>query len=147
MPIDQLDWIRSRFHRCVEVVCDSSRTPHDIRVAIVDDARMRELHEQYKRDGSTTDVLTFDLRSDPGEALDVDLVVCLDEARRQAADRGHDMTHELLLYSLHGLLHCVGYDDRDEEAARAMHRREDELLREVGVGSVYGISRGDGVSS
>lgn len=108
-----------------------------VTVAIVDDARMRELHERYHGDPSTTDVLSFDMRDAPGDAMAGDLVLCLDEARRQAADRGHDVATELLLYGLHGLLHLMGHDDREPDDARRMHQLEDELLTRAGIGKVY----------
>jgi ssRNA-specific RNase YbeY (16S rRNA maturation enzyme) len=39
---------------------------------------------------------------------------------------------------VHGLLHLQGYDDHTAADARAMHRREDELLTAAGFGAVFG---------
>ena len=110
-----------------------------VTVTIVDDQRMVELHQRYRQEAKTTDVLSFDLRDDPAGAVEGDLVLCVDEARRQADQRGHEMRLELLLYALHGLLHLLGYDDRYPEDAQRMHRREDELLIRAGFGAVYGM--------
>ena len=115
----------------------------ELSLAVVDDAQMAALHEQYRGEAGTTDVLSFDLRDEPGVAREVakvqgEVIVCLDEARRQAAARGHAVRLELLLYALHGLLHLVGEDDKAPEAAARMHRREDELLTRAGLGAVYG---------
>lgn len=106
---------------------------HEIRVQIVDDVRMGALHERHSGITGTTDVLTFDLRESTTGPLDVDLVLCLDEARRASATRSHDVVDELTLYALHGVLHCLGYDDHNEEGYRAMHEREDEILRDAGL--------------
>lgn len=108
-----------------------------VSVVAVDDARMRELHAHYRGTPTTTDVLSFDLRDRPGDPLEADLVVCVDEARRQASRRGHDVRLELLLYALHGLLHLLGYDDHAPADARRMHQREDELLTQAGLGAAY----------
>ncbi len=111
----------------------------EIRAEVVGDARMTDLHARHKDTPGTTDVLTFDLSGDPG-TLDVDIVVCADEARRQATERGHGLVEELALYIVHGVLHCTGYDDREdagEYGAAAMHRREDEILKAIGAGTVY----------
>ncbi len=115
----------------------------EVRARIVGDAEMASLHGRHLGDATTTDVLTFDLRDGAGGALDVDLVLCLDEAERQAAARGHGVGEELLLYAVHGVLHCLGHDDHDEADAARMHAEEDRVLRAIGVGAVY--SRGDGV--
>lgn len=110
-----------------------SQDGDDVRVRVVTDARMSELHERHSGVEGTTDVLTFDLRDDPSGALDVDLVVCVDEARRAAGERGHDVVEELTLYALHGVLHCAGYDDHSDDGFRAMHELEDEILRGLGL--------------
>jgi len=106
-------------------------------ISIVDDAVMAQLHEQYCDEPGTTDVLTFDLREQPDHDLDADLVLCLDEAKRQSASRGHEVRLELLLYAVHGLLHLLGEDDHDPSAAARMHEKEDELLTQAGFGAVY----------
>ena len=46
-------------------------------------------------------------------------------------------TPELLLYVVHGTLHLLGFDDQRPEDARAMHKKEDQLLSELGHGFVY----------
>lgn len=112
-----------------------------VRVRIVDDAEMTRAHKRFSGIGSTTDVLTFDLAADTtdhdAKALDTDLIICADEARRQAAARAHPLAHELLLYIVHGTLHCLGHDDHSEEEYQRMHRREDELLNAAGIGAVF----------
>ncbi len=115
----------------------------EVRVRIVGDADMCRLHGEHSGDPTTTDILTFDLADPPDPAendpphLDADLVLCIDVAARQAALRGHGVAHELLLYAVHGVLHCLGYDDHDEAEFAAMHTREDEILRSIGVGTVF----------
>ncbi len=97
---------------------------------------MTDLHERHCGLDATTDVLTFPLSGD-GEPVDVEIAVCLDEAVRRAVERGHEPERELLLYCLHGLLHCTGWDDHTTEDYDAMHAREDEILRAIGVGDVF----------
>jgi len=111
--------------------------PLAVHVRVVDDAEMGRLHERYRGEAGTTDVLTFDLRDQPQEPIEGDVVVCLDEARRQAARRGHATRLEVLLYALHGLLHLAGEDDHDPAGFERMHRREDELLTAAGHGAVF----------
>lgn len=115
--------------------------PHEgeIRVRMVSDAEMAAAHERYAKARGTTDVLTFDL-TEGGDAVDVDILVCLDEAERQAGERGHEAWRELLLYAVHGMLHCLGHDDHDPAASERMHRLEDEVLTAIGVGPVFGAA-------
>jgi len=129
-----------------------------MRLRIVDDAEMAELHGRYGGPFEPTDVLTFDL-ADPDletsdadvkppppaledlavaatparRSVDCDVVVDVEEAARQSAWRGHPVDEELLLYALHGLLHALGLDDHDDDDFRRMHGIEDHLLGELGV--------------
>ena len=103
---------------------------------------MAGAHQRYAGVSGTTDVLTFDLAESGAGRLDADLLVCFDEAARQAAGRGHDVATELLLYIVHGVLHCLGQDDHDPAAASRMHAEEDRVLEAIGVGRVYGGGEG-----
>ena len=108
-------------------------------VVIVDDQQISDLHEEYMNITGTTDVLTFDLSDDPSQSnhIDGELILCVDEASRQAASREHDTRLELLLYALHGLLHLMGYDDHDDDDYDRMHAREDQLLTMAGFDAVF----------
>jgi probable rRNA maturation factor len=112
-----------------------------VRVKIVDDQRMSDAHEQFSGITGTTDVLTFDLAqptdSFDEKTLDTDLTICFDEASRQATRHGHPVERELLLYIIHGTLHCLGYNDQDETQFQRMHKKEDEILRTIGVGDTF----------
>lgn len=145
-------WLAARGLEAGRVLRVSGR----VAVRLVDDGAMACAHERYAGVPGTTDVLTFDYR-EPGEAgpgwakgsveLDADVMVCVDEARRQSESLGHDPRRELLLYVVHGMLHAAGADDADPAAAAAMHAREDEVLRAIGVGPVYartGVADGTG---
>lgn len=77
--------------------------------------------------------------------LDVDILVCADEAARQAGSHGHSVAQELLLYILHGTLHCLGHDDHDEVSHAAMHSAEDRVLAATGIGPTFAPGLGSGV--
>jgi rRNA maturation RNase YbeY len=117
-----------------------------VRVRLVADPEMATAHERYAGVEGTTDVLTFDMRDEdedlePGAGmLDVDVWACVDEARRQAGPRGLPVERELLLYCLHGVLHCLGYDDHDEAEFARMHAEEDRILEAIGVGRTFATS-------
>jgi probable rRNA maturation factor len=146
----QRAWLADTAQRAVACAVARARTPAsggEVRVQVVDDETMSALHARHAGETGTTDVLTFDLREDLGEPMDTDIVVCVDEARRQAESRGHTVERELLLYILHGALHCLGHDDHDDGAYGAMHREEDAVLTAIGVGRVFDTSAGEGAAS
>ena len=111
-----------------------------LRVRIVADQEMAAAHEEFAGVSGTTDVLTFDMSDPEGDRteLDADVMICLDEARRQSTERGHPARHELLLYILHAVLHCLGEADDTDSGYRSMHAREDSVLTTMGVGPIFG---------
>ncbi len=106
-------------------------------MTIVGDREMKNLHYRSMNLKTTTDVLTFDLRDSERDELDLDTVICADEAKRQADERGHALRLEILLYAIHSLLHLRGYDDLTPKEYKKMHAREDEILVKLGIGKVF----------
>jgi probable rRNA maturation factor len=140
LPAPALRWLAEMARRAAATLGATG----EVRVRIVGDDEMDRAHRRFKGVPGTTDVLTFDYSETPGVAttgepakLDTDILICADEASRQAAARGVDAQTELLLYIVHGMLHCLGHDDLTPDDAAAMHRREDEVLTALGVGPVY----------
>jgi len=108
-------------------------------IAIVDDAQIRKLNNQFLNSKSITDCLSFDLSDDkePQPLKSLELIVNGEMAVREANLRGHSSEAELALYITHGLLHHLGFDDSTENKARKMHDMEDEILQQFGYGLVY----------
>ncbi len=110
----------------------------ELSLALVGDTRMSSLHEQFPANPGPTDVLTFPLDEDSrGRVTAGEVVVCVPEAVRQAKREGHKPERELLLYALHGMLHLCGYNDKTPREFRRMHRAEDMILTQLGVGPVF----------
>ncbi|HWB20270.1 MAG TPA: rRNA maturation RNase YbeY [Phycisphaerales bacterium] len=111
-----------------------------VSILVTDDSQMRKLHRKYKGENTTTDVLTFCASEDDrsgAEQFPIDIVICADEAARRSRELGHSIYRELLLYVVHGLLHCVGYDDHTTKQSARMHREEDRILEAIGIGPTY----------
>lgn len=126
-------WVRDRLREAIGLI---DRPVARITVSIIDDAEMSRLHKRHGGIDSSTDVLTFPM-SDTQAPIEADIAVSVDVARRAAGELGHRVEHELLLYALHGVLHCAGFDDHSEKDYLTMHAEEDRILRAVGVGVVF----------
>jgi len=107
-------------------------------LVLVNDKRMSELHERFMGIAGPTDVLTFPLDLDSRRRpISGEVVVCVPEARRRAREHDVAVKDELLLYALHGMLHLCGFDDRTDRGFARMHRAEDMILTQLGVGPVF----------
>ena len=134
---DRRDWLIGRSRDALRAL---GVREGELRLRLAGDAEMAEAHERHRDAPGTTDVITFDLADGAaagGAPLDADLLLGADVARAAARERDIPVERELLLYAVHGALHCLGHDDADPERARVMHEREDEILRAIGVGATY----------
>ena len=101
--------------------------PEELSIAFVDDESMRELNRKFRRKNKTTDVLTF-----PGDGpLLGEIVISVDQARRQAADEKHSLATEVRYLILHGILHAMGYDHEKDNGA--MNALELKVRAKVGL--------------
>ncbi len=103
--------------------------PKNFRLSIVylNDAEIAKLNERYLKHEGPTDVLAFSYSSQEGEIL-----VSGETALREATERKIEPQGELLLYTIHGLLHLMGYDDHTVEEATTMHAIEKKTLLAAG---------------
>ncbi|KAL1495556.1 hypothetical protein AB1Y20_016919 [Prymnesium parvum] len=103
---------------------------HQLSVTLCDDPFIRALNLRWRAVDAPTDVLSFPLDD---ELLLGDVVLSVETAQRQAEERGHPLRDELRVLLVHGLLHLLGYDHEEDEAARAeMAEAEQRLLRRLG---------------
>lgn len=118
-------------------LCDSPL--RELTIIVASNGLIRRLHQQFFKDPTLTDVITFPLEQDQrGHALSGEIYLCLSVARRQANLRHISIRHELLLYAVHGILHLCGYDDLTPRKCHAMHKEEDRILEKLGLGPVFG---------
>ncbi|RBP98322.1 rRNA maturation RNase YbeY [Bifidobacterium aemilianum] len=110
-------------------------TASDLTIIFVDPEPIAELHERWMNLKGPTDVMSFpmdELR--PGEGGKVmegilgDLVICPWVAAQQAAAAGHSTMEEMLLLTIHGILHLLGYDHVDPQEERQMFGLQRQLL-------------------
>ena len=132
----------SIIRRCLPAAHSLLQSPLvELSIALVGDRLMSQLHEQFMNIAGPTDVLTFPLETDRrGRSLSGEVIVCVPEARRQAATSGVPLENEVLLYALHGLLHLSGFDDTTPRGYAAMHRMEDRLLTALKIGPVFDLN-------
>lgn len=101
-----------------------SRLDH-IECTVLGTRAMARVHREFLDIRGPTDVITFPY----GEIL-----VCAPVAESRAGEFGHDVTTELALYCIHGLLHLAGHDDLTPREAEAMARIQEKLLRSAQKG-------------
>ena len=101
----------------------------NLSVVFLDRVAHSKIHGDFLRDFRPTDVITFP--SDPAEELAGEICISVDQAIEESKERSIPLSRELTLYLIHGWLHLVGFDDKEEEDRRIMRREEEKALSHV----------------
>lgn len=127
-----------RVVRRAQAMLDALQLPRsELSILLTDDDQIKRLNRTYRKKNRPTDVLAFAQRE--GEygghagALLGDLVVSIPTARRQAGERGTDLTSELTMLLAHGLLHLLGWDHDTPRKDRRMIRETQRLCAAAGA--------------
>jgi probable rRNA maturation factor len=111
----------------------------ELDLVLVDDAYMRHLNAAYRGKDRTTDVLSFDLRSEDGDLRAIrqevagEIYISLPQAQTQACQQQVPLLAELGRLLVHGLLHLAGFDHDAPAMLRIMVRETDRLLERAGL--------------
>ncbi len=95
-------------------------------VAFLCQAEHSKIHGEFLGDYRPTDVITFP--ADPENELVGEICISVDQAIEEAESRQKSFGEELTLYLIHGWLHLVGFDDRNDTDQKIMRREEANAL-------------------
>jgi len=113
-------------------------------LAFIDNKTIRQINRDYLSHDYATDVISFLLEShtsnqqpEPadvqqnrsrGKRIEGEVLVSTEMARTMAAEYEWSAADEMLLYTVHGTLHLLGYDDLTETEQKIMRTREQQVL-------------------
>ena len=107
--------------------------PIGVNLCLAGDRELRRLNREFLGRTGATDVISFPAQAPrcagPDDALSAgDIAVSADRAVAFARRNGITADEELARYIIHGILHCLGYEDNSASGRAAMTARQEELL-------------------
>ena len=91
------------------------------------DDYLHRLNVEYLNHDTLTDVITFD-NADDADMLEGDIFISVERVRDNAQDLGIPFRDELHRVMIHGVLHLLGYHDKDLLSQTAMRKKENDCL-------------------
>lgn len=91
-----------------------------------DEGYLLEMNQKHLNHDSHTDIITFDYSEDLN--LYVDLFISIDRIKVNAKNYKVELIHELLRIMSHGLLHCMGFDDKSIDSKKLMKEEEEKCI-------------------
>ncbi len=111
----------------------------EFNVIIVDNNYIHSLNKTYRGIDKETDVITFALEDDnkvlngSNHRILGDIYISLDKAKLQAKEYEHSFLREICFLAVHGFYHLLGYDHMEEDDAKIMFAKQEEVLSECEI--------------
>lgn len=100
-------------------------------VLFVDDEAISRMNDLYLKGHGPTNVICFSYLHDPYMDVLGDMVVSVERVQIEAKAASVPFYERLFQVLVHGFLHIVGFDDREQGERRRMERREKRLMKWV----------------
>jgi probable rRNA maturation factor len=91
------------------------------------DDYLYQLNQEYLDHDTYTDIITFNNADEPA-VIESDIFISIDRVKDNADNLNIPFQEELHRVMAHGVLHLLGYDDKDPELKHLMRTAEDKCL-------------------
>ncbi len=106
-----------------------------VSILLTDNKEIRRLNRDFLKHDYATDVISFWCEEGKlfGRESDYlgDIVVSVQMARSFSKKLKIPFKEELARYVVHGVLHLLGYDDRNPRDREEMHKRQETILSRI----------------
>ena len=91
------------------------------------DEYLYQINQQYLNHHTYTDIITFD-NSEEAKLIEGDVFISIERIKENALREKDSFEKEILRVMSHGLLHLMGYKDKNPKDKILMSQREDESI-------------------
>jgi probable rRNA maturation factor len=91
------------------------------------DSYLLKINIDYLNHNTFTDIITFD-NTEEDSLISGDIFISIDRVRENADKFKVDFDSELHRVMIHGVLHLIGYGDKDIRSKAKMRKKEDAYL-------------------
>ncbi len=116
----------------------------EINIILTIPEKIQEINKRYRNVDKPTDVLSFPMfEKEEVEIIQKngtsvpeilgDIIISIDQVKRQAEEYGHSIQRELAYMTVHGFYHIMGYDHVENEEKIKMRNKEEKVLEKLGL--------------
>lgn len=110
-----------------DIIVEHGAKPVEINYIFCSDEYILKVNKEYLDHDYYTDIITFDNSEEDG-MLESDLFISVDRIKDNAITLQEPFEKEFHRVLIHGILHLLGYDDKDEQEKSKMRSKENECL-------------------
>ena len=109
-----------------QVISNEDKEKGDITYIFCDDDYLLEKNIRFLNHNTLTDVITFDYCE--GNSVSGDIFISIERVKENSEVFKVDFLTELNRVMVHGLLHLLGYKDKNERESNLMRKKENYYL-------------------
>ena len=130
---------KRQFKTWIEAALVPRKKKYEIVIRIVGAKEITKLNKQYRKKNKPTNILSFNFYSpvDIKTNLLGDLVICAPVVKLEAKLQHKAITSHWAHLTVHGVLHLLGYDHKDESEAEKMEKLEVKILKKMKIENPY----------
>ncbi len=91
------------------------------------DATLLSINKEFLTHNTYTDIITFDQSSDPNQ-IEADIYISVERVKENAKKLAISFEDELHRVMIHGILHLLGYSDKEKCQKEEMRKKENHYL-------------------
>lgn len=119
-PTEVKNWLK-------EVATDEGLKIGELSYIFCSDDHLLGINQQYLDHDTYTDIITFDLTDEKG-VVNGEIYISTERVAENAKKFKNSLEDELHRVIVHGLLHLIGYDDKNPAEKAGMREKEDACL-------------------
>lgn len=112
-----------------------------VNIVLTTPQNIKKLNKEHRGIDKETDVLSFpmfeatEIKNIDSEMEDVlgDVVISLEQIKKQAKEYGHTIERELAYMIVHSFYHLMGYDHMEDEDKKKMRQKEEKILEKLNI--------------
>ena len=112
-----------------------------VNIVLTTAEQIKNINKEHRGIDKETDVLSFpmfevnEIENINPETEDFlgDVVISLEQIKKQAKEYGHTLERELAYMLVHSFYHLMGYDHMKEEDKKIMRAKEDIILEKLNI--------------
>lgn len=109
-----------------EVVGKEGSTIAELNFIFCDDDYLLEKNKTFLKHDTLTDIITFDYSEK--NTLTGDVYISIERVKENSQNYGVSYENELHRVIIHGVLHLLGYNDKNEKQQKEIREKEDFYL-------------------
>ena len=110
-----------------QVINRENKIAGEVCFILCSDEYLLKINQQYLQHNYYTDVITFDYSE--SKVVSGDIFISIDRVKDNSQNLKISFNIELIRIIIHGVLHLLGYDDKNKADKIIMTSKEDECLK------------------